>query len=489
MSALGRRSLVAAVAILALALPAFGQKPSTSPASKPAIVPPQIKAILKWTFQESLYPDKLHEDYNFLFSSMEEIHPNPYAYLMRSEFQSQRNQGYLRIRIITRADFYHLLAPIIAQLRCGHMYMAPFRDQFTKYCDAGGLVIPLSVRIVEDKVLVAASGQDGPPRGSEILTINNEAIDNFVSRNGGRFAAERKAANPYLLEDPQLLCNMLWVDHSAPAELAVKVKLADGTEKEFTIAGVKWEEFVKQIPGAKPANSFKAISSEKMVVINLPVWTEDEKEFKNFLDDAFTLARQKKAASVVIDVRDNPGGDPNRAKMLISYLNDKPFKLYEDISVKLSKQFSGNLEEKFPWMQGQEEGKVITQYPMPIKQDNPVRFSGKVYVLMGKNSAGSTVAFLSAAHYYKLAMLVGEETMDTVHFYGDPVMVELPNSGLKLAVPSKKFDCVEDHPDYFGPMKLNHVVAQKVADFRVGIDTAMQFTLGLIQSAKNPERF
>ena len=82
------------------------------------------------------------------------------------------------------------------------------------------------------------------------------------------------------------------------------------------------------------------------------------------------------------------------------------------------------------------------------------------------------------AKHYKIATLVGEETGDATAVYGDSLHFELPNSRLRCIVACKYFANVGSKEDLRGVVP-DHQVKQTRRDLASGIDTVMQYTLGL----------
>lgn len=73
----------------------------------------------KADYSKLIEQGKLKEDLDFLFKTIEEVHPNMYAYTSKEEFTPLREGLYRQIyRPMTRLNFLKLVAPTIAQLKC-----------------------------------------------------------------------------------------------------------------------------------------------------------------------------------------------------------------------------------------------------------------------------------------------------------------------------------------------------------------------------------
>ena len=101
-------------------------------------------------------PDKLKEDLDLLFNKIEEIHPNPYAYVTKEEFMQLRQGLYSQIdRPYSRSEFYRLVAPVVASLRNGHTFLSPFLEEFQTYAKSGGRLFPLDLSRRDSKIVPA----------------------------------------------------------------------------------------------------------------------------------------------------------------------------------------------------------------------------------------------------------------------------------------------------------------------------------------------
>ena len=141
-------------------------------------------------------PSQLKADLDFLFSTIEETHPNMYAYISQDEFVRYKNELYSKINCpMDRNEFYKLAAPVIAELRSGHTFiLQPFED-FTKHIISGGTFFLLSFDIDNDKVIIRKSDSSNRlPIGGEILRINGQDSWKFVTRLARNFPAEGKNA-------------------------------------------------------------------------------------------------------------------------------------------------------------------------------------------------------------------------------------------------------------------------------------------------------
>lgn len=130
-------------------------------------------------------------------------------------------------------------------------------------------------------------------------------------------------------------------------------------------------------------------------------------------------------------------------------------------------------------------GSIVTgEAPFQEPSNNPLRFKGRVYVLISQVTFSAAMDFASAIKCFNIAALVGQETCDTPVSYGASLPFNLPNSNLFLLVPIKYFVGACGKPDGRGVLP-DYEVKQKAQDTAKGIDTVLQFTLDLIKKSSS----
>jgi len=90
-------------------------------------------------YSKLIEPEKLKEDLDFLFKTIEEFHPNIYAYTSKEEFETLRDELYKSInQPMSAYEFYKLTAPVVASLKNFHILLLPFFEEYKQYAKNGG---------------------------------------------------------------------------------------------------------------------------------------------------------------------------------------------------------------------------------------------------------------------------------------------------------------------------------------------------------------
>lgn len=407
--------------------------------------------------------DKLKEDLDLLFKTIEEVHPNMYAYTTKEEFAEYRDELYARIiRPITRPDFYKVVAPVVASLKSGNTFLRPPEELYGEYVKHGGKVFPLSCKWNGQSVILTDNyGTTELPLGSTISMINGETASKVFSRLARWFPAEGKETNLWKLENQNMLPLYMWLEYGPINFFHIQIKTVKGETKRYNVKSLTIDDINENLETRNTELKYewfsRYIGGYGTYVIRFDTFSHD---WIKYLEDTFRKIHQENISNLIIDLRNNRGGSTIPGDSLIRYLTDRPFRQFE--------QEKGGI------------GEVLTTEPPFIQPgSNLHRFSGRVFVLIGQPCTSACVSFASAIKCFDIGTLIGEETDESMVSYGKGVTMQMPNSNLEVVIASKHLftACAKDDgrgilPDY--------EVKQKSEDIAKDLDTVLQFTLDLI---------
>ena len=182
--------------------------------------------------------------------------------------------------------------------------------------------------------------------------------------------------------------------------------------------------------------------------------------FDNFLGEMFETIRRDSITTLVIDVRDNTGGDSRLCDILLSRL-----KSFEDMKhIHSYTRFSELWKRNYPvWaaeyekafaklQQPFEMGKLYDNYSFPlspseheqensflIKENVNSIFKGNVVFIQNAKTYSSAGMLITVAHDNSIGITIGEESSYKPCNYGDLLAWQLPNTKLKGYVSHKVF--------------------------------------------------
>ncbi|MNY05433.1 Peptidase family S41 [compost metagenome] len=233
----------------------------------------------------------------------------------------------------------------------------------------------------------------------------------------------------------------------------------------------------------------------------------DFKTFSNYLDSLFVSFKKEGLQNLVIDVRNNPGGNDPTYEKVFTYLTDHPFRENTEAYIIFNKlpysqYYKWNSSDKSNQKRELKELNAYLQTTFSVKkaghyhQDsrfNPVytpdtsRFKGNIYLLINEDVGSAASHFASLVRGHSDAVIVGVETSGG--YYGHnghfPVEYVLPHSKI-----TTRFSIV--HVTQDAPQKSSqpvgrgiipdHQVSQSFEDFMRNEDTQMKYVLKLIES-------
>jgi hypothetical protein len=165
---------------------------------------------------------------------------------------------------------------------------------------------------------------------------------------------------------------------------------------------------------------------------------ENLERFQGFLRNTFLQVKTQGIRTLIIDLRDNGGGNSALGDALLEYITDQPYRQFSRFERKVSSQARTwflSQNGSMPWADGQEIGSIYKaegNWHKPAT--NALRFFGKVFVLIAEPTFSSAVSFAATIKDLKLGTLVGQETGGKPTDFGDYYPFKLPNTQLEAVV-------------------------------------------------------
>jgi len=474
------------------------ERPAFSPSAAPTSLaseyslPPEPSA--RYT------PAQLRVDLKVLREALEEGHPGIYRFTPKAEMDLAFRDTEKRLNHpLTALDFYRLLAPVVARVKCGHTSLLPSRANDDSLGDEP--LIPLEVAILNGKVYVArdlsaAGGLDG----AEIASINGVAIGRILAQMlaVAHGDGDSATAGPYQLSHRQGFARSLYLIAALRSPFHIRY-VKDGRTAETSLAGLpskvmrdvertRYEE--RPAHGNATWRIFRSGSTGVLTIASFSGEAEDDTPLGIFFERVLTETRDRHVSRLILDVRDNGGGEDKLGRILFSYFVDKPFRYYRDLIVnKLSFNFFQYVPGREPLPANVNEtvkpgpdGKyhVVGHPNWGIREPASPHFGGKAIVLMNGGSFSTTCEFLAMLHNHGGATFVGEETAGG--YYGNTsgtdVAVVLPNSRLILPVPLVGYYmAIDGTAQGSHGIRPDFPVAYSIDDILAGRDRAMELAL------------
>jgi hypothetical protein len=448
-----------------------------------------------------LSPAALKDDFELLRFSLEEAHAGVYRYASKSEMDKQFDDLEKRLsRPLRVSQFYAEVLKLVAAIRDGHTRIeAP--GSLTAWLRQKPFRPPIAIHFEGDRVRVLKdiSGREPSAVGCEVLAVNGRPIAEVVAALlrylPGDGHSDGRRAN---LEYPDFFGGLFALEYGETEKYVFRLRSADGKERDFEVAGLPLEELEKRMGPLRPRPSGPLLSLRfdgEVAVLTVRSFgtrtlSGSGVNYPDFLTQTFQTLLEKKTESLIIDVRDNGGGNDEYGLMLYAHLAPVPFYYYDRLQMNkeksefLRKTIDPDTKRPLIPLRLDEKGRwVRTDHPnLGLKQPREPVFAGRVFVLENGRSFSATGEFMTAVYANKRGVFVGEESGAgiTGNTSGIMIGVKLDNSGITVSIPMVGYYMAGDHgPHPERGILPDHEVIPTVEDILAGRDPVMEFALDL----------
>ncbi len=449
-------------------------------------------------------PQALQADLEYLWDTLHEVHPNLYALANEDTLRKK----YLEIdssltHPMTRIEFYLRIAPLIAMIKDGHTYLSlPFEPDLL--ADLRTVLFPFDLVYIgnETYILHDYSRPESHRVGAELLTINGTPIERITQKFTTLLQGETSSFVTKSLESDlfKIFFWMMYPDESMWEVTYRKPGEEVVSENVIGITGNEMVEMRKRRTGQpRYASSLTVYPQKKAAVMSVQSFKGTG--LKAFYKRSFRQLNSQQIEYLVIDLRDNLGGNTANADELLSYLTDEPLlpisRVRMKVSSHLKQYYQRYINDIFEWLQvhlfsqrhqqifRSPDGEVIEISVKESIQPQPKRkrFRGEVFVLTNGHSFSAGAYFPSFIQHYNLGYVVGVETGGlSGGSFGERIPVQLPRTSLSVGISTivlKKppLDNFERHgviPDF--------TVQRDIRKEVTGVDSQLEQTLDLVDS-------
>ncbi len=397
------------------------------------------------------------QDIDFFIDQAQQIHPNLYFKISKSEFKYQSLIITNQIKdSISVNEFSKQMRVLSNHLGDGHTNV-----NFSNYLRQQYLTktarLPFKVYIKNNKFYISSSNNKELNKNDEILSINQ--ISNAELLQLIKYTvADIDAFKIKLLE--KYFSYYFFIEYGYTNQIEIKFKRDDKiisksidliktdltkTSKKYTIQFFDSTAILK-------INSFGGL---------------DKKDYTQFLEQTFNTIKTKPITNLIIDLTNNGGGNSKFAEMIYPYLNISTVKYHQLYEIKTSKPEKKSIRKRFiKWY-------MYPLYPLGIFpkmgrillykkngtitsiktnethfKPKPNSFNGKVMVLTSNSTYSAAADFVVGFKYSKRGKVIGDTIGQPYSGYIDKIEFNLPNSGISAGVSFKKYE-------YYGTTSIN----------------------------------
>ena len=415
--------------------------------------------------QTSFTPEQLQDDFKQLRKHLEDNHPKLYRFASKQVLDSMFDHHYKLInRTMTTQEFYSIITPLIATVGCAHTGIWSPQGYWD---DAPDKMLPLKLYISQDEkawlIRQYGKGSEVPP-GSEITSINGMPINQImyillphISSDGYNHSLRIWKLNgnfPYIYALIFGFHDDFDIEYQHSGKKNIITLPAVSRDTITTYDQQQWDEtwFDHDL-------KFSIVEEKNTAIMTLKTFAyyDDTRKFRSFLDDSFEKIHKNNINDLILDLRDNDGGDPFCSTPLLAYLEPEPVPYFQEPYGKYA-----------PFAE-----------PIP-REENP--FEGNLYILVNGGGYSTTGHFTSVLKYHNIGTFIGLETGGTYTCNDASKMINLKNTRYYINCPRATFaTAVRGLPDNRGIIP-DIVVEPSADDIISGRDPMLELAFDLIEN-------
>jgi hypothetical protein len=384
------------------------------------------------------------EDLETLRRAIEEGQYNMFAYTSEQEFNATYDEitSSLTADSLSRLETINMYQRLVSSLDIGHTNIDFPIGPYMEYAQSGGTLLPLEIAFQDEKPLVRKnwSGNKNIPIGSELISINGKPIDQILQRIYPQISAERpyfKRAKIEIYSFPRYY----WQVFGQEDQFEVVVSI-DGITKTATLDAINLIEDFEMKRDEVLNTSMELRFYDEAAYLNPGSFSGDEARYQRFIDSAFVEINASERDKLIIDLRNNKGGNDSFSDYLVSYFADKPFKWVSSFTLKTSRILKEHARANSDttsdyWRAALEhEDGTIYDYEFDLyePQAKEKQFNGKVYVLVNRQSHSQSAVAAAQIQDYGFGTIVGEETGEYPTLYASIFPYTLPNTDITVTI-------------------------------------------------------
>ena len=414
---------------------------------------------------EALTREQAIADLDRLYRGLVAAEADLFAETPESVFEARHRELTERLKTpISKAELHTELQRFAALARHSHTRIDQLNPGWSDFIEAGGEVFPLSLQVAHGEVIVAAApGDSGIKAGDRILAIEGEPNPIWLARFKRNISAETPALAYAMMDGGEPY--FAWLEYGGRDGFDIKIERGgepvdvrlDALPLEalydlapeasgFEISGRDARMLEGNIAYLRPG-AFYDLDAETPEDAYAP---EGLATFKAFIDDAFEMFIENDAEHMVLDLRDNGGGDVSFSDPVVAWFADQPFRFTSDFRIRVSEETTASSQKrletspvdpesisaKLANLYARAEPGQVISYEMPfVSPRDGARFAGQIHVLVNRYTYSNAVTTAALIQDYDFGTIYGEPTRDMATTYGAMEHFSLPYSGFVVGYP------------------------------------------------------
>jgi len=432
---------------------------------------------------------ELKEDFNYFRKRFENADPALYLYTPKPEFDSYSDSLSSTIaQPLGAREFYNLLTLMNTKLMDGHVHIFP-KTEWINYQNQHGFFLPFHLTFLGQHLYIDMNNSTDRSisEGTELFSINGEKAADIIN-----FMMSRQIRDGYNQTYPRWILNTWFKEYYGfhfgyPSSFQIEYQTGVEVKKQITVRAIRKDSIrfyqKKYYPSRKNPGEGEGLSLQfdpgtETAILTIKSFDNEmlketiHQEFRKAISGFFDQIRDKKSSHLILDLRDNQGGDVENGSLLISHLMNEPFVLVSAY-YKIGNKQSANMEERIVKTTGPKMGQ---------QQPNAHPFRGKLLILVNGGSFSNSGIVSSTLDHYKRGEFIGEETGGNKNIIcGDADSFTLPHTGISVEVPTLIYE-MRDRQNNKGRGTIpQYEISRSIDDIITGKDPVLERAVALIK--------
>jgi len=411
-------------------------------------------------YSEEILRNDLEEIKNILITN----HPAPYQFTGREAFDKFYNEQLQKInRSMNLGEYFLIAAPVVESLHCGHTWIS-LPDEFWNNKEI--VFFPLGLIFSGNKAFAALSGEiNAIPQGSEIISVNKIPVSDIIESTKRLVNSDAKSRTGKLAIFGYSFPDLFAIQYGKPDRYEVNFIPPGSTEIHVQVVKpvsrkTAWVNSTSTLAGSFSGGNklqLEIRKAENLAVMSIPTfgYYNNQQKLYAFLDSAFDQIHRSVIQNLILDLRNNSGGDPICAARLISYLEKQPA----------------------PYFARVYKGYEALAETIPVSEKNA--YTGNLYVLINGGCFSTTGHLCALLKYNRRATFVGEETDGTYECNDDHVRIQTSATHLNLNVARMTYTAAVKGLSRETGIMPDYPVEPTMDDVLTGWDAVKQFAMKL----------
>lgn len=404
--------------------------------------------------------DEYLSDLNQLINVLNENHPQLYEYITKDELSDlvEEKKSFINDDFKI-GEFTWLCRSLVSEIGCGHTVVPTLG---MNYFLPDSLLFPLKVNYLDNKLYVL-----NPLANKELISIGDE----IISINGTSVKKIKEEMYKHISSDANnKSLKMEYVNDGFMEYAAFHFKFANKYEIEFikdskikTVVLNQLNSYVEEENIQEKCKNNLCLEIDKDLAIitirSFYYYRENFSTFKTFIDSSFNEIKTHQIENLIIDLRDNGGGDPYCGSYLLQHIADQPYQYY-----KTGTYSYDDLQKNIAPHQN--------------------RFFGKPIILINGRCFSTTGHVCALIRENNFGIFVGKETGATFRCNSTARPFVLTNTGVNPYIATRTFEAAVSRlpkdkgiiPDYEPKSSISDLLNDK--------DVDVEFSINLVRNKR-----